>query len=137
MMKKLNKLNNLRIKRAKKLINSLSSFKELKFNVEFNSKKHVYHLLSAYYKPSKKINRDNLIQVLFKKYSIKCAVQYYPLYRYSLFKKMGHAKHKCPNTDIFFDNMISFPFHIWMKDKNFNYMILSIKKSLIELRKKR
>ena len=137
MMKKLDKLNNLRIKRAKKLINNLSSFKELQFNIEFNSKKHVYHLLSAYYKPSKKINRNSLMEMLFKKYSIKCAVQYYPLYRYSLFKKMGLEKHRCPNTDIFFDNMISFPFHIWMSDKEFDYMILSIEKSLIQLRKSR
>ena len=33
-------------------------------------------------------------------------------------------------------NMISFPFHVWMSDKKFNYLIMSVKKSLIELRKK-
>ena len=50
---------------------------------------------------------------------------------------MGHGKHKCPNTELFFKNMISFPFHAWMTDKELNYMILSIKKSLITLRKNR
>ncbi|MBO06567.1 MAG: hypothetical protein CMI58_05995 [Parcubacteria group bacterium] len=45
-------------------------------------------------------------------YSIKCVVQYYPLTKYSLFKKMGLGKHKCKNTEKFFNNMISFPFHI-------------------------
>ena len=75
--------------------------------------------------------------MLYKKYSIKCAVQYYPLYKYSLFKKMGLGKHNCPNTEIFFKNMISFPFHIWMTDMEFKYMILSIKKTLIELKKQR
>ena len=59
------------------------------------------------------------------------------LYKYSLFKKMGLGKHSCPNTEIFFNNMVSFPFHIWMTDKEFKYMILSVKKTLIELRKKR
>jgi len=137
MMKRLDKLNNSRINRARKLIKSLSNFEELKFNIAFKAKKHVYHLLSAYYKPSKNINRNSLINMLYKKYSIKCAVQYYPLYKYSLFKKMGLGKHNCPNTEIFFKNMVSFPFHIWMTDKEFKYMILSIKKTLIELKKQR
>ena len=137
MMKKLDKLNNLRISRAIKFIKSLSDFKELKFNISFKSKKHVYHLLSAYYKPSKKINRNNLIQILYNKYSIKCAVQYYPLYKYSLFKKMSFRKHTCPNTEQFYNNMVSFPFHIWMTNKQFDYLISSVKKSLINLQKHR
>ncbi len=93
--------------------------------------------MSAYYEPTTKVNRNNLIRKLFEVYSIKCAVQYYPLYKYPLFKKMGLGKHKCQNTEKFFNNMISFPFHIWMTDKQFNYMILSIKKTLIDLRKHR
>ena len=137
MMKKLNKLNDLRIKRAKKFINSFKNFKEINFNQSFFKRRNVYHLLSAYYKPSKKINRNDLIRKLYEVYKIKCAVQYYPLYKYSLFKKMGFHKNKCPNTEKFYNNMVSFPFHIWMSDKQFNYMIISVKKTLISLRKKR
>ena len=80
---------------------------------------------------------NNLIEKLYKNYSIKCAVQYYPLYKYPLFKKMGFGKSECLNTEKFFDNMISFPFHIWMKNKQFDYMISSVKKVLINLRKSR
>ena len=137
MMKKLNKLNDLRIKRAKKFINNFSNFKELSFNRSFIKRRHVYHLLSAYYKPSKKINRNTLIKKLFEVYQIKCVVQYYPLYKYPLFKKMGFGKNKCPNTEKFYNNMISFPFHIWMSDRQFNYMIASVKRVLISLRKTR
>ena len=137
MMKKLDKFNQLRINRAKKFINSLTNFDELKFNSQFQHRRHVYHLLSAYYKPAKKIDRDNLIEKLYKNYSIKCTVQYYPLYKYPLFKKMGLGKHKCQNTEKFFNNMISFPFHIWMTSKQFNYMISSVKKVLIDLRRHR
>ena len=135
MMKKLDKLNDLRIRRERKFIKSFSQFKELNFNEVFIFRRHVYHLLSAYYEPTKKINRNDLIKNLYKNYSIKCAVQYYPLYKYPLFKKMGFEKHKCKNTEKFFNNMISFPFHIWMSDKQFNYMISSVKKVLIYLRK--
>ncbi len=136
MLKKLDFFNKIRIKRARKFINFLNDFEELNFNKDFKNKRHVYHLLSAYYKPTKKINRDDLINLLYKKYKIKCAIQYYPLYRYDLFKKMNVKKSLCKNTDKFYDNMISFPFHLWMTNEDFNYLIHSVKKSLIELRKK-
>jgi len=136
MLKKLDLFNKIRIKRAKKFISSLKDFKELNFNEDFNGKRHVYHLLSAYFRPSKNINRNNLISLLYKKYSIKCAVQYYPLYRYDLFKKMKIKKNICKNTDKFYDNMISFPFHLWMTNNSFNYLISSVKKCLIELRER-
>ena len=135
MLKKLDSFNKIRIQRAKKIINHLKNFEELDFNKDFNGKRHVYHLLSAYYRPKNSITRDNLIGLLFKKYKIKCAIQYYPLYRYDLFKKMNVKKTVCKNTDKFYDNMISFPFHIWMKNNEFNYLINAVKKSLIELRK--
>ena len=118
MLKNLDRLNLIRIKRAKIAINKLSYINELSFNNNNKNFRHVYHLLSAYVKPNKKINRDKLIRILFKKYNINCAVQYFPLNRYSLFKKNGFGKAKCPNTDRFFDNMISFPFHVWMSDKD-------------------
>ena len=137
MLKKLDTFNKIRIKRAKRFITYLKDFKELKFNEDFKNKRHVYHLLSAFYQPKNNINRDNLIRILNKKYKVKCAIQYYPLYRYDLFKKMNVKKVMCKNTDKFYDNMISFPFHIWMKNDEFVYLMHSVKKSLIELRKKR
>ena len=41
------------------------------------------------------------------------------------------------NTDKFYNNMISFPFHVWMSEKNFDYMIDSVKKTLSYFRKYR
>lgn len=136
MMKKLDKLNSIRIRRANKFIKSLAKFEEIVFHKSEKKLRHVYHLLSAYYKPRKLINRNHLIEKLYKNFSIKCAVQYYPLYKYPLFKKMGFGNNKCINTEKFYNNMISFPFHVWMNNKEFNYLINSVKKSLIELRKK-
>ena len=54
MLKKLDQLNDLRINRAKKFVNSLSDFHELNFNKSFTNRRHVYHLLSAYYEPTTK-----------------------------------------------------------------------------------
>ncbi len=137
MLKRLNALNKKRIKRAKKFIKEMSNFDELHFVNPTEKNRHVYHLLSAYYQPSKHTNKNDLIEILFKKYSIKCAVQYYPLYKYALFKKMGQGSKKLFNTEKFYNNMISFPFHVWMSDKEFNYMIRSVKKALLSLQKLR
>ncbi len=137
MLKKLDSLNDLRIKRARKIINKLSEFGELRFFNPKGNRRHVYHLISAYYEPKNKINRDDLINLLYKKYNIQCVIQYYPLYKYDLFKKNRFGKAKCPNTEKFYDNMISFPFHVWMTNKEIDYLISSISKSLKVLQKKR
>jgi dTDP-4-amino-4,6-dideoxygalactose transaminase len=133
---RLDELNNKRIKRARKFQNELKEFKELSFQkVDKYDNKHVYHLLSAKYNGQEynKTN-DDLIELLFNKYKIKTVVQYCPLNRYPLFEKIGFGEADCPNSDDFFDNMISFPFQVWMSEKEFEYMIESVKNALIELR---
>ena len=50
---------------------------------------------------------------------------------------MGFGGKKLFNTEKFYNNMISFPFHVWMTNKEFKYLLISVKKSLIELRKMR
>lgn len=130
MLKKIDRLNNIRIKRAKKMIKELSGFKDLIFHSSFEKQRHVYHLIPAYCKKSKLFNRDKLIRVLYEKFKIRSIVQYYPLYKYPLFIKKGFKNAYCPNTENFFNNMISFPFHVNMKNKEFNYLINSIKKSI-------
>ena len=129
-LKKINQYNKIRIIRAKKLISKLSNHKELEFTKYFQKKRHVYHLLIAKCLKNKYFTRDDLITRLYEKYKIKCIVQYYPLYKYDLFKKKGFGKAKCKNTDILYDNMISFPFHIHMPNKEFDYMVYSIEKCI-------
>ncbi|AXX16240.1 MULTISPECIES: DegT/DnrJ/EryC1/StrS family aminotransferase [Leptospira] len=135
LLKRIALLTEERRKRAQKFIDSFSEFEELSFQKQNDSKAHSYHLLVAKYKAVKNgKNRDDLISILSKKFKIQVIVQYYPLYRYDLFKKMGHANAICPASDDFFDNMVSFPFHIWMSENDFDYMGASIKQALIELR---
>jgi len=126
-LKRLDTMNLLRISRAKYFINSINKITDkLIFNSDF-SKRHVYHLLTAYVVPSRDFNRDILIKNLHFKYGIKCIVQYYPLYKYPLFKNKGFGRATCPQTEKFYNNMISFPFHIWMKNSDVKYMINSLK----------
>ncbi len=75
-------------------------------------------------------DRDVMISRLIETYGIQMNVQYYPLNRYELFQKRGYGEANCSNTDLFFDNMMSFPFHEWMSAKDFDYMINATKETL-------
>ena len=79
--------------------------------------------------------RDRFIRSMANEKGIQCVVQYYPLNRYPLYQKIGFGNADCPNTDKFFDNMVSFPFHHWMSDDEFEYMLDATKEVLESLRK--
>ena len=132
-LSKLDELTQKRRERGALVRSELAKYPELKFQKIYDSESHSHHLLPARY-ISKKKSRDDLIKILFEKYGIKAIVQFYPLHRYDLFKKTGHGNASVPETDLFFDNMLSFPFSLTISDKDIDYLIQSIKKALIELR---
>lgn len=134
-LERLDAMNSLRIKRAGYFKEAVKDFPELSFQRVDPEYKHVYHLLAARYdlKESGPGNHD-FIKLMVYEYKIKVVVQYYPLYRYPLFQKMGFGRADCPNTDNFFDNMVSFPFHHQMSDSQFDYLIDCTIKTLKKLR---
>lgn len=133
----IDELNRLRKSRYWKFRNCFSDFPELKFQKIGNNVESAYHLMPAKYEGYKygiKATREDVINHLSQKYSIQAIVQYYPLYRYDLFKKWGCGQAQCPNVDNFFDNMLSFPFHVWMNENDFDYLIASTIKTLKRLK---
>ena len=46
---------------------------------------------------------------------------------------MKVSNQKCVNTEKFYNNMISFPFHAWMKNEDFEYLIKSLEKTIKKL----
>ena len=137
LLERLDELNNQRRIRGNRFIKAMNDYPELTFQKTEDELQNSFHLLPARYDGSKygKSN-DDLIELLSSKYKIKVIVQYYPLNRYPLFVKMGFGSANCPNTDSFFDNMVSFPFHHWLSSADFDYMIESTKLALNELRTK-
>ena len=123
---RVDQMNAEKRQRAIFFIDSLKSFPELNFH-RVNSKRHNYHLLVAWIANDK---RDNFLKIMAEEEKIQCIVQYYPLYRYDLYKKSDLGNSNCPNTDFFYDNMISFPFHHMMNDSDFQYLIESSQRTL-------
>ncbi len=124
LLKRVNRINNLKQERALYFIDSLKQYEQLEFH-RVKSQRHNYHLLVALEKGGK---RDKFIETMSREERIQCVVQYYPLNRYELYEKLGFSKANCPNADYFFDNMISFPFQETLTDNEIELIIKSTKK---------
>ena len=125
LLERIDDINNEKRKRAIYFIDSLKNFSELEFH-RVDNLRHNYHLLVARVIGK---DRDEIINKM-SLMGIQCAVQYYPLYRYDLYIKSGYSDANCPNTDIFFDNMISFPFNHRISDTDFEWMLEITKKCI-------
>ena len=129
LLKRVDHINAEKRKRAIKFIDSLSDQSLLQFH-RVDSERHNYHLLVAQVSEGK---RDQIIRTLAYNYGIQCAVQYYPLYRYPFYQSVGFGDAFCPNTDLFFDNMLSIPFSHSLTDGQIEFVGSSIREVLESL----
>jgi len=125
LLDRLDNINSDKRNRALKFIDHVKEFPQLEFHRE-PSNRHNYHLLVAKVTNGK---RDLFMRMMAKE-GVQCVVQYYPLNRYDLYKKMGYGQADCPNTEEFFDNMVSFPFQSMLTDAEFVEMITITKRIL-------
>jgi dTDP-4-amino-4,6-dideoxygalactose transaminase len=135
LLKRLDDVNTQRLEQADKVRAALSEYPELSFQKVSPDHGHVYHLLAARYDGDQYgKTRDDLIEHLNQNYDVKSIVQYWPLYRSSLFQSFGFGEADCPECDRFFDNMVSFPWWSYMESDLLDYMVDSIRSSLEALR---
>jgi perosamine synthetase len=126
LLDRIDEINREKRNRAIRFIDALDDFPELEWH-RVDSSRHNYHLLVARLKNGR---RDDFIRKIAIEKGIQCIVQYYPLNRYPLYQKSGYSEANCPNADNFFDNMVSFPFHHLMTDKEFEYLLQSTHETL-------
>jgi perosamine synthetase len=122
-------VNNLKRERAIQFIDSLADSSLLEFH-RVNNTRHNYQHLVAEVKNNK---RDIFIEKMAYEMGVQCITQYYPLHRYPYYIKHGYGVANCPNTDQFFDNMVSFPFYETMTDSELNYMTDATRKTLEQI----
>ncbi len=130
-LKRIDAINEGRRRQADHMRAALACCPELTFQKVSEPRAHVYHLLSAWVRG---VNRDDLMERLFKAHQIKCIVQYRPLYRAPLFQGFGFGQARCPNSDAFFDNMISFPWWTDMPTEALDYMAKAVRSVIAELK---
>ena len=135
LLDRVKKLNNIRNIRAKKIIKSLKQFRFIKFQKIKKNFFSSYHLLPAYFDQNlTNFSRDKFIDIISKKYGIQLIIQYHPLDKYHFFKKKNQTNNNLKNTYNFYKNMFSIPFHVWMSDKQINYIISSCTKELKKIK---
>lgn len=130
LLERLDDLNTMRRDRAILFIDSLIKYPEIVFH-KVDSPRHNYHQLIAYFPTG---IRDSFMRKMAYDKKVKCIVPYYPLNRNSLYKTLGYEEADCPDTDKFFDNMCSLPFHSWLTDDEFTYMLEATLETLDEIR---
>jgi dTDP-4-amino-4,6-dideoxygalactose transaminase len=135
MLSRLDAINAERAARAGAFMRAFAEYPELSFQKVPAGCGHSWHLLSARYDGSMTgTSRDQFLDILAFKAGLKAVVQYCPLYRYPMFQKAGFGSGGCPETDRFYDNMVSFPFQQWMPPEQFELMIELVKNALNEIR---
>jgi dTDP-4-amino-4,6-dideoxygalactose transaminase len=118
--------------RALAFIDALAEYPELVFH-RVETTRHNYHLLAARMDGSVE-RRDDFIRRMFYEHGVKCVVQYCPLNRYPLYRKLGFGRADCPDADDFFDHMISFPFQHNLTEEEFRHMLGAAKRVLDQQR---
>ena len=134
-LKTLDQVNDTLIAQRKKIIAGLADTPEIEFAKTPQGYRHIVHQFIMHLNGSafgKK--RDDLLDILTGQYKIRCIVQYYPLYRYPLFQKLGAGDHDCPILEGFWDNSFSFPWWAGMDDETIEYLVCSTKAAIAELK---
>jgi perosamine synthetase len=135
MLARLDTINTERAGRARRFMHAFANYPEMLFQQVPEGCGHSWHLLAIRYDGSSwGRSRDEFLDALAYSAGVRAVVQYCPLYRYPLFKKAGFGEASCPQTDHFFDNMVSFPFQQWMAPEQFELMISLVKSSLEQMR---
>ena len=135
MLRRLDAISQQRRHQAGRFMTALSDCPELSFQHVPDGCQHVYHLMAARYdgQPYGR-GRDDLMILLREKYQLQCIVQYWPLNRAELFQSFGFGHADVPETDRFYDNMISFPWWSDMPDNLIGDMADRTRQAIEELR---
>ena len=123
------------ISQGNKIRRMLSDTPEISFNKIPGGYRHVMHQFVMHFDGAEfGKNRNDLLDILTKDFGIRSIVQYYPLYRYPLFKKLGAGEHDCPVLESWWDNSFSFPWWCGMPDDTIEYLAGSLKSAISMLK---
>ena len=113
----------------------LADVPEISFNKIPDGYRHVRHQYVQHFDGSAfGKNRDDLLDLLTGKYGIRSIVQYYPLYRYPLFQKLGAGEFDCPVLESWWDNSFSVPMWCGMDDEVLVTIADSVKGAIADLK---
>lgn len=127
LVKTLDEKNDMLIQQATKLRGLLSDIPEITLVDIPEGFRHVFHQFVLHFNGSAfGKNRNDLLEFLSEEAKVRAIVQYYPLYRYPLFDKLGAGSHDTPVLENWWDNSFSLPWWIGMDDETLTYLADSV-----------
>ena len=120
-MQRIETINNLRIKIAKKYDKAISKIKGIITPIVKENRNHIYHLYSIRITHDYHLSRDELISKLHKS-DIGYSVQYTPLHKMSYNKKIIKNT-KFPNANLIENQVLCLPIFPKMTDKQIHKVI--------------
>jgi len=134
-LKSLKSHSDIIIAQNDKLRALLADVPEITFNHIPAGYRHVRHQYIQHFDGSAfGKNRNDLLDLLTGKYGIRSIVQYYPLYRYPLFQKLGAGEHDCPVLDAWWDNSFSVPMWSGMSDEVLQTIADAVRSAVADLK---
>ena len=134
MLKRLNDINGTLIAQGDKIRAALADTPEVTFNTIPKGYKHLHHQFVMHFEGAGGKGRDDLMDILVNDYKIKVIVQYYPLYNFPLFEKMGFGEHDCPVLDEWWGSSFSLPWWCGIPEETIDYIVDSVKKAIEQLK---
>lgn len=136
LLKSLKQNTEIIIAQGMKIRDMLSDTPEISFNKIPDGYRHVMHQYVMHFDGSALgKNRNDLLDLLTNEYKIRCIVQYYPLYRYPLFQKLGAGEKDCPVLEGWWDNSFSFPWWGGIPEEIIEYLVSSLKAAIKKLKR--
>jgi len=135
LLKTLDQANDTLIAQAAKLRAAFADVPELSLVKIPPGYRHVFHQFVMHFDGSAfGKTRNDLLDFLTTEAGIRAIVQYYPLYRYPLFQKLGAGEQDCPVLEGWWDNSFSLPWWIGMPDETLEYLVRSVKAGIESLK---
>lgn len=127
--------NNTLIEQDRKIREALKDVPEISFPQVMPGGRYVVHQYILHFDGSGfGKNRNDLLDLMTTKYGVRCIVQYYPLYRYPLFQKMGMGNADCPVLEQWWDNSFSLPWWCGIDDESIAIMTEGLKNAIADLK---
>ncbi len=134
-LRRLDKTNETLIAQAEKIKVALAEAPEISFAGIPKGHKHIFHQFVMHFDGAAfGKDRNDLLDILVNEYKMRTIVQYYPLYRYPLFQKLGAGQHDCPVLEGWWDNTFSFPWWCGIPDETIDYMVSSLISAITRLK---
>jgi len=135
MFKSLDEINNTLIEQSEKIKAGLADTPEISLARIPEGYRHVFHQFVLHFDGAAfGATRNALMDIMVFEKKIRVIVQYYPLYRYPLFQKLGAGEQDCPVLEGWCDNSFSFPWWCGIPDETIDYLVTSLKEAIAELK---